>query len=84
VSPATRGFGSFEDGQAHCVRLFPWYNDDLRHSGIGLHTLANVHCGRDEANREQRGVVLLDGVQAPRAIRSQDPDPAGPRSSRRS
>jgi putative transposase len=53
-------FGSFEDGQAHCARFFPWYNDDHRHSGIGLHTPADVHYGRAEAIREQRGVVLLD------------------------
>jgi len=53
-------FGSFEDGQAHCSRFFRWYNDDHRHSGIGLHTPADVHYGRAEAIREQRGVVLLD------------------------
>jgi len=53
-------FGSFEDGQAHCARFFSWYNDDHRHSGIGLHTPADVHYGRAEAIREQRGVVLLD------------------------
>lgn len=53
-------FGSFEDGHAHCSRFFRWYNDDHRHSGIGLHTPADVHYGRAEAIREQRGVVLLD------------------------
>jgi putative transposase len=53
-------FGSFEDGQTHCSRFFRWYNDDHRHSGIGLHTPADVHYGRAEAIREQRGVVLLD------------------------
>jgi len=53
-------FGSFEDGQAHCARFFRWYNDDHRHSGIGLHTPADVHYGRAEAIREQRGVVLID------------------------
>jgi putative transposase len=53
-------FGSFEDGQAHCARFFRWYNDDHRHSGIGLHTPADMHYGRAQAIREQRGVVLLD------------------------
>jgi len=53
-------FGSFEDAQVHCARFFTWYNDDHRHSGIGLHTPADVHYGRAEAIREQRGVVLLD------------------------
>jgi putative transposase len=53
-------FGSFEDAQAHCARFFRWYNHDHRHSGIGLHAPADVHYGRAEAIREQRGVVLLD------------------------
>jgi len=53
-------FGSFEDARAHCARFFAWYNDDHRHSGIGLHTPADVHYGRAEEIRERRGVVLLD------------------------
>ena len=53
-------FGSFEDARAHCARFFRWYNDDHRHSGIGLHTPADVHYGRAEAIRDRRGVVLLD------------------------
>jgi putative transposase len=53
-------FGSFEDARAHCSRFFGWYNDDHRHSGIGLHTPADVHYGRAESIRAQRGVVLLD------------------------
>src|ERR1019366_3525901 len=31
-------FGSFEDAHAFCQRFFTWYNEDHRHSGIGLHT----------------------------------------------
>jgi putative transposase len=53
-------FGSFEDARAHCARFFSWYNDDHRHSGIGLHTPADVHYGRAEAIQHQRGAVLLD------------------------
>lgn len=53
-------FGSFEDARAHCGRFFPWYNDDHRHSGIGLHTPADVHYGRAEAIRDRRGGVLLE------------------------
>ena len=53
-------FGSFEDARAHCVRFFRWYNDDHRHSGIGLHTPADVHYGRAEAIRARRGVVLRE------------------------
>jgi putative transposase len=53
-------FGSFEDARAHCSRFFGWYNDDHRHSGIGFHAPADVHYGRADEIREQRGVVLLD------------------------
>jgi putative transposase len=53
-------FGSYEDARAHCGRFFTWYNDDHRHSGIGLHTPADVHYGRADAIQQQRGVVLLD------------------------
>jgi putative transposase len=73
-------FGSFEDGQAHCARFFRWYNDDHRHSGIGLHTPADVHYGRAEAIREQRGVVLLDayGKHPERFVRKIPTPPALP------
>jgi putative transposase len=57
-------FGSFEDGHAHCGRFFSWYNDDHRHSGIGLHTPADVHYGRAEEIRARRGAVLLDAYAA--------------------
>jgi putative transposase len=57
-------FGSFEDARAHCARFFRWYNDDHRHSGIGLHTPADVHYGRAEQIRAQRGLVLLDAYAA--------------------
>jgi len=53
-------FGSFEDARAHCGRFFTWYNDHHCHSGIGMHTPADVHYGRAEAIRDRRGAVLLD------------------------
>ena len=53
-----RNFGCYEDAHAHCGRFFSWYNDDHRHSGIGFHTPADVHYGRAEAIREQRGLIL--------------------------
>ncbi len=69
-------FGSFEDGQAHCARFFRWYNDDHRHSGIGFHTPADVHYGRAQAIREQRGVVLLDAyAQHPERLVRKIPTP---------
>jgi hypothetical protein len=58
-------------------------NDDLRHSDIGLHTLANVHCGGDETNREQRGLVLLDAdAKHPERFVRKIPTPPVPRYSR--
>ena len=52
-------FGSFEDAHAHCGRFFSWYNEEHRHSGIGLHTPANVHYGRATAIRDKRAAVLM-------------------------
>jgi len=73
-------FGSYEDARAHCTRFFPWYNDDHRHSGIGLHVPADVHYGRAEAIREQRCVVLLDayGEHPERFVRKIPTPPALP------
>jgi putative transposase len=51
-------FGSFEDALSWCRRFFPWYCDEHRHSGIGYHTPADVHYGRAEFVRQQRGLVL--------------------------
>ncbi len=51
-------FGCFEDALAFCRRFFRWYNTDHRHSGIGFHTPADVHYGRAELVRAQRGLVL--------------------------
>jgi len=53
-----RRFGAFEDAHAHSGRFFDWYNNDHRHSGIGYHTPADLHYGRAEAIRVQRGSVL--------------------------
>jgi putative transposase len=51
-------FGCFEDAHGFCGWFFGWYNDEHRHSGIGLHTPADVHYGRAETVRAHRGVVL--------------------------
>ena len=53
-----KSFGCYEHAHAHCSRFFSWYNDDHRHSGIGLHTPADVHYGRAELVRSQRAEVL--------------------------
>ena len=51
-------FGCIQDARAFCQRFFPWYNDDHRHSGIGMLTPAMVHFGHAPAIREKRQTVL--------------------------
>jgi len=51
-------FGSIEDARRHCQVFFAWYNDEHRHSGLGLHTAADVHYGLAEAVRDKRAGVL--------------------------
>jgi putative transposase len=51
-------FGSIQDGRAFCQRFFPWYNDEHRHSGIGLLTPATLHFGLAEQTQRQRQIVL--------------------------
>jgi putative transposase len=35
-----RRFASIEAARAHCQVFFPWYNQEHRHSALGLHTAA--------------------------------------------
>jgi len=51
-------FGSRADAAAFCDRFFSHYNFEHRHSGIGLHTPADVHHGRAPAVRAHRQTVL--------------------------
>ena len=51
-------FGCIEDARVFCDRFFGWYAHEHRHSGIGLHTPADVHYGHAHAIREARGHVL--------------------------
>ena len=51
-------FGSVADARAWARRLFPWYNQDHHHTGIGLLTPATVHHGRAEEVRAARQAVL--------------------------
>jgi hypothetical protein len=44
-------FGCIQDSRAFCQTFFPWYNDDHRHSGIGMMTPAMVHYGLAAAVR---------------------------------
>jgi transposase InsO family protein len=59
--------GSFEtigDARAFAGTFFTYYNNEHRHSGIGLHTPATVHDGTAWAIREQRQQVLDDAFAA--------------------
>jgi putative transposase len=51
-------FGCIQDARAFCQPFFAWYNDDHRHSGIGMLTPAMVHFGQAPAIRQQRQTVL--------------------------
>src|SRR5450631_753725 len=51
-------FGCIQDIRAFCQTFFPWYNDDHRHSGIGMMSPAMVHHGAALAVRENRQFVL--------------------------
>jgi putative transposase len=51
-------FGSIQDARAFCQIFVAWYNDDHRHSGIGMMTPAMVHYGQAPLIRDKRQTVL--------------------------
>jgi len=51
-------FASLGDARAFLRRFFAWYNDEHRHTGLNLHTPADVHHGRAAAVTAARQVVL--------------------------
>jgi putative transposase len=51
-------FDSIEHARVFCREFFPWYNNQHRHSGIGLMTPATVHHGRAHDVHAQRARVL--------------------------
>jgi putative transposase len=69
-------FSSIEAARAHCQVFFPWYNDEHRHTGLGLHTPADVHYGTAEAVRDKRATVLDDAYRAhPERFARKPPEP---------
>jgi putative transposase len=71
-------FPSLEAARAHCQEFFPWYNNDHRHGGLGLHTAADVHHGHAEAVRAARAQVLNAAYNAhPERFVSKPPAPPG-------
>jgi putative transposase len=76
-------FASIEAARQHCQVFFPWYNDQHRHSGLGLHTPADVHYGTAAHIRAQRDSVLTAAYHAhpERFVRQPPQPPALPTSS---
>jgi len=69
-------FGSPEDARAYCQQFFPWYNDEHRHSGIGLMTPAAVHYGTAAALTAKRAVTLDAAFAAnPNRFKGRVPQP---------
>lgn len=51
-------FNNIAEARTFCDGFFEYYNNEHRHSGIGLHTPADVHFGLAEVVREKRQGVL--------------------------
>ncbi|OOK63490.1 integrase core domain protein [Mycobacterium kansasii] len=51
-------FDSIEAARRHCQIFFGWYNDEHRHTGLGLHVPADVHYGTAAIIRDKRAGVL--------------------------
>lgn len=51
-------FGCLEDSRSFCRTLFPWYNQEHRHSSLGLMTPEMVHYGHSKAIFKARACVL--------------------------
>jgi putative transposase len=69
-------FAGIDHARWFCDVFFHHYNHRHRHSGIGLHTPADVHHGRAPAIRALRQAVL-DAAYATRPERFRQP-PAAP------
>ena len=69
-------FGSIQDARAFCQRFFPWYNDEHRHSGIGLLTPATLHFGlADQAQQQRQAVLTAAYRQHPERFVRRQPQP---------
>jgi putative transposase len=56
-------FGSFDDGLSLCRAFFTWYNQEHRHSGIGMLTPEMVHYGLAEEVLKKRQQILKAAYQ---------------------
>jgi putative transposase len=74
-----RRFASIEAARAHCQVFFPWYNQEHRHSALGLHTAADIHYGRAQAVQAARADVLTAAFAAhPERFVRHPPAPPSP------
>src|ERR1700757_2154980 len=73
-------FGCIQDRRAFCQSFFRWYNEEYRHSGVGLLPPAMVHYGQAENFLRQRQDVLDVAYQRhpERFVRSAPKPPALP------
>ncbi len=73
-------FGCIQDSRAFCQSFFQWYNQEHRHSGVGLLTPAAVHYGQAENILQQRQDVLNVAYQRhpERFVRNPPKPPALP------
>ena len=63
--PAFPGqFGSLSGARAFSEVFFTYYNNEHRHSGIGLHTPASVHNGTATKIQARRTLVLQQAYAA--------------------
>ncbi len=62
-------FTSIEAARVHCQTFFSWYNDDHRHTGLGLHRRPLRHRSRDPRQARRRAHLGLH--PASRAVRPQ-------------
>lgn len=68
-------FGSLADARSFMDRFTTAYNHEHHHSGIGLHTPADVHYGHAKTVAEQRSATLTAARQAHPERFSTDADP---------
>lgn len=77
--PAFPGsFATLGEARQFCDIFFTYYNNQHRHSGIGLHTPASVHHGTARAIRARRQQVL-DAAYAARPDRFRGRRPVAPK-----
>jgi putative transposase len=75
-------FGSIQDARSFCQEFIPWYNNEHRHSGIGLMTPGMVHYGKAERVTNQRQIVLASAfnIHPERFVRGMPTPPSLPES----